>query len=100
MIRRPPRSTLFPYTTLFRRDHLPDALARARRGDAGHVLRTIIGQVSPVRPHTEHHTGTPHESCGPVVAVFCAPDARSVRCGHARLAGSPHRIHDNAADSK
>src|SRR5258708_13200021 len=23
MIRRPPRSTLFPYTTLFRSDHLP-----------------------------------------------------------------------------
>src|SRR2546430_8295742 len=28
MIRRPPRSTLFPYTTLFRSD--PDAAARAR----------------------------------------------------------------------
>src|SRR3712207_8908102 len=25
MIRRPPRSTLFPYTTLFRSDHGPDA---------------------------------------------------------------------------
>src|SRR3712207_8345014 len=24
MIRRPPRSTLFPYTTLFRSDHHPD----------------------------------------------------------------------------
>src|SRR2546427_5847723 len=34
MIRRPPRSTLFPYTTLFRSPaHLPDARAggRARR---------------------------------------------------------------------
>src|SRR3712207_8439241 len=30
MIRRPPRSTLFPYTTLFR-----SALVRARRGDGG-----------------------------------------------------------------
>src|SRR5256885_4142711 len=26
MIRRPPRSTLFPYTTLFRSVHLPEAL--------------------------------------------------------------------------
>src|SRR3712207_7694435 len=25
MIRRPPRSTLFPYTTLFRSENLPDA---------------------------------------------------------------------------
>src|SRR3712207_8888834 len=33
MIRRPPRSTLFPYTTLFRSQHaLPD-LAHARLGD-------------------------------------------------------------------
>src|SRR3712207_8119316 len=32
MIRRPPRSTLFPYTTLFRsRDH-PEGQARLRRG--------------------------------------------------------------------
>src|ERR1035437_5376243 len=28
MIRRPPRSTLFPYTTLFRSDVLPTLLAR------------------------------------------------------------------------
>src|SRR2546427_5771926 len=33
MIRRPPRSTLFPYTTLFRsrRERLLDALPRVRR---------------------------------------------------------------------
>src|SRR2546423_11701086 len=33
MIRRPPRSTLFPYTTLFRsrsRDHRPDTSATAK----------------------------------------------------------------------
>src|SRR3712207_8287547 len=28
MIRRPPRSTLFPYTTLFRSDHFVDPLGR------------------------------------------------------------------------
>src|SRR3712207_6853763 len=28
MIRRPPRSTLFPYTTLFRSQHAPPALKR------------------------------------------------------------------------
>src|SRR5687768_18098593 len=44
MIRRPPRSTLFPYTTLFRsvRPHLLDA-ARGRRdgteGGIGHSAR-------------------------------------------------------------
>src|SRR3712207_7798731 len=32
MIRRPPRSTLFPYTTLFRSRGAPDAHAPDRRG--------------------------------------------------------------------
>src|SRR3712207_8551524 len=31
MIRRPPRSTLFPYTTLFRSEQEPSADARRRR---------------------------------------------------------------------
>src|SRR3712207_8848418 len=30
MIRRPPRSTLFPYTTLFRSDHVRRLVARAQ----------------------------------------------------------------------
>src|SRR3712207_8374334 len=34
MIRRPPRSTLFPYTTLFR-SHLPVLLAGLREADSG-----------------------------------------------------------------
>src|SRR2546422_5413345 len=32
MIRRPPRSTLFPYTTLFRSDHLHDHAADVPQG--------------------------------------------------------------------
>src|SRR5689334_23579354 len=37
MIRRPPRSTLFPYTTLFRsRQHLPAGLAVLVPPDAGY----------------------------------------------------------------
>src|SRR2546427_10577128 len=34
MIRRPPRSTLFPYTTLFRSHRLPTAVRRPRRDPA------------------------------------------------------------------
>src|SRR2546429_8294863 len=33
MIRRPPRSTLFPYTTLFRSDYLPAAFRFAHEAD-------------------------------------------------------------------
>src|SRR5438045_8393367 len=36
MIRRPPRSTLFPYTTLFRSSH-PAAAAASAHGGAGHL---------------------------------------------------------------
>src|SRR3712207_8944186 len=41
MIRRPPRSTLFPYTTLFR--SLRDAHRRRRRGAGAHVEGPQVG---------------------------------------------------------
>src|SRR3989442_7775614 len=41
MIRRPPRSTLFPYTTLFR-SPLDVAVARSRRRDTTRVGRLIF----------------------------------------------------------
>src|SRR5256885_2928863 len=37
MIRRPPRSTLFPYTTLFRSQQREDRTSRYKRGSASHV---------------------------------------------------------------
>src|SRR6478609_10560100 len=39
MIRRPPRSTLFPYTTLFRSAEVLGCPGRARRGRIRHHLR-------------------------------------------------------------
>src|SRR3712207_8620313 len=47
MIRRPPRSTLFPYTTLFRSAHGPDG-QRRRRGDPGPAGR--LGALRHPRP--------------------------------------------------
>src|SRR3712207_7191363 len=44
MIRRPPRSTLFPYTTLFRSD-LHDVATLARRDGSGWVLDGRKGMV-------------------------------------------------------
>src|SRR2546425_7248070 len=41
MIRRPPRSTLFPYTTLFRSVRLDDAVHRGHVGGAGRDRRHI-----------------------------------------------------------
>src|SRR2546429_6376058 len=57
MIRRPPRSTLFPYTTLFRSDVLPRPVyarcgRRRRRRDADHVH--AIAEPPPVLRSEEH----------------------------------------------
>src|SRR5688572_31560477 len=41
MIRRPPRSTLFPYTTLFRSRELDAGEADARRERAGAVIAGV-----------------------------------------------------------
>src|SRR5256885_14338055 len=45
MIRRPPRSTLFPYTTLFR----SDLIAPGERYSAGRFARDAAGWLAEVR---------------------------------------------------
>src|SRR5260370_5003152 len=52
MIRRPPRSTLFPYTTLFRSERTREALAR--RDDA--VERRDLLERPVVHARSEEHT--------------------------------------------
>src|SRR3989475_9183793 len=51
MIRRPPRSTLFPYTTLFR-SRLPD-----RDGDVGEERPEFVGPPRPPRPPARGSSG-------------------------------------------
>src|SRR3712207_7259764 len=51
MIRRPPRSTLFPYTTLFRSRAIDDAYRIARSSSSGEALagRTSLAPASIAR---------------------------------------------------
>src|SRR3712207_8955763 len=71
MIRRPPRSTLFPYTTLFRSDLLGDRrhaqfdaaavghvddLGRPARGQAGGISREVVGRCGHNSSRSEEHT--------------------------------------------
>src|SRR5258708_21034137 len=52
MIRRPPRSTLFPYTTLFRSVHVPYKGVNLAMNDvlSGQIHLVVIG-VPAVAPH-------------------------------------------------
>src|SRR5690625_5889944 len=53
LIPRPPRSTLFPYTTLFR------SLALARfgfRGKKGLIIAILVVQMIPAEARSEEHT--------------------------------------------
>src|SRR2546426_7856927 len=74
MIRRPPRSTLFPYTTLFRSDDLAadSAAVRARHGIA---FITLVGQknAQAARRHpnrSEEHTSELQSPCNLVCRLL------------------------------
>src|SRR3989442_5633368 len=62
MIRRPPRSTLFPYTTLFRSRHVRVAV-EAHAEQVEHLALVPVGG----RPRSEEHTSElqsrPHLVC-------------------------------------
>src|SRR2546430_10125029 len=51
MIRRPPRSTLFPYTTLFR------SIGEERPDPGDHILGGELGSVAQGAAHAAHRDG-------------------------------------------
>src|ERR1043166_9802714 len=61
MIRRPPRSTLFPYTTLFR---------SKSEITCGLVLTVPLGPT-PIKSRSEEHTSELQSRFGISYAVFC-----------------------------
>src|SRR5205085_7841222 len=67
MIRRPPRSTLFPYTTLFRS---PLALAHRLTVSLSHRLTVSIPTLPPHGRRSEEHTSE-LQSQSISYAVFC-----------------------------
>src|SRR5438874_9409090 len=63
MLRRPPRSTLFPYTTLFRSNELlqegvplEEALIRAAETQMRPILMATLGAAIGLFPRSEEHT--------------------------------------------
>src|SRR3712207_7755914 len=73
MIRRPPRSTLFPYTTLFRSDDLfVTNTERLKRGIDGGVANSILIKVNQIGTLTDRKSTRLNSSHANIsYAVFC-----------------------------
>src|SRR2546426_12110126 len=96
MIRRPPRSTLFPYTTLFRSNVGNFYIQLASEKDRGRVLaiikehakpdqRIFVGVIDPINPRIE----TPEEVRDRVLEaaefILLAQDRKSTRLNSSHL---------------
>src|SRR5437899_6983034 len=88
MIRRPPRSTLFPYTTLFRSNDHVEHGPRRRQNDQRehrHFLCAFPSSFNAVFARSEEHTSEPSH-LGISYAVFCLKKKMtSIRLGKNRL---------------
>src|SRR3712207_7665928 len=75
MIRRPPRSTLFPYTTLFRSDaevRRRTAAERGRDAVARNAVRPLVDQVDFLRAQSDRKSTRLNSSHANIsYAVFC-----------------------------
>src|SRR5256885_4231696 len=75
MIRRPPRSTLFPYTTLFR-STTPPAAGSLPTTDDGAATRTSFGRIAETVPsrnggdRSEEHTSELQSPCNLVCRLL------------------------------
>src|SRR5256885_5235593 len=75
MIRRPPRSTLFPYTTLFRSEHRHPPLAVDAHDDVEDLLHELGGQpqrglVQEHHRRSEEHTSELQSPCNLVCRLL------------------------------
>src|SRR5688572_32102557 len=72
MLRRPPRSTLFPYTTLFRSSDSPDTLRQiGMRLDMNHFLFTVPRAATWVPSEDRKSTRLNSSHSQISYAVFC-----------------------------
>src|SRR5256885_9060085 len=96
MIRRPPRSTLFPYTTLFRSEELvnyPRSVATVRvacllREYLGQVKVSLRGKGDVDVQRSEEHTSELQSPCNLVCRLLLEKKKNS-RCFQCILARAP-----------
>src|SRR5256885_3123281 len=85
MIRRPPRSTLFPYTTLFRSARTPPARTWQGRIVAGRVVRRAAdAPACPPCSRSEEHTSELQSPCNLVCRLLLEKKKKTKTGGSAR----------------
>src|SRR3989475_6979186 len=99
MIRRPPRSTLFPYTTLFRSYTRLAALDAADRGDTASAIVLLPGAIAAagdarMADRSEEHTSELQSQSNLVCRLLLEKKKKnSRRTGHDKVLA-----HDRAHD--
>src|SRR3989442_15173008 len=105
MIRRPPRSTLFPYTTLFRSRHRAPAVARridAEPGEPGDLVGEIgISRLLPLaavelrhdREHQEVELRWRERVAADAYQIAAGPEDRRLSQAHMQVPSPPPDTH-------
>src|SRR3712207_6943994 len=92
MIRRPPRSTLFPYTTLFRSPWLITAMPAASDPSTAALMTTRRRLAEPVRVDRKStRLNSSHANIS--YAVFCLKKKQNVRLAAPHLRLLTHSEH-------
>src|SRR4051794_41635908 len=93
MIRRPPRSTLFPYTTLFRSERMFDAaIMRTLGASSRQMMAAHAAEFAADRKSTRLNSSHPSIS----YAVFCLKkkkDFAILPCDHRKQNRQCQRVH-------
>src|SRR5258708_21824506 len=77
MIRRPPRSTLFPYTTLFRSERLAEAFEQLAFGKLSGAVGTYASvPTAPERDRKSTRLNSSHQIIS--YAVFCLKKKKAI----------------------
>src|SRR5256885_6846948 len=83
MIRRPPRSTLFPYTTLFRSENLEALLEQLRAEGVWidpHREDHDYGRFAWIMDRSEEHTSELQSPCNLVCRLLLEKKKKNTRC--------------------
>src|SRR2546422_7095255 len=98
MIRRPPRSTLFPYTTLFRSELFTCWADRRIGGYADSHIRRAAAPHPPIRPSALDRKSTRLNSSHGYIsyAVFCLKKKKKKMRTKSQPTTAPHTQRDAA----